>query len=148
MGDLFTALGKGDQALEAFSNSLNIRTRLAEAEPQRADYQRDLSVSFNRIGKHHKSLGQHDAARDALHQDLRITRGLAESSPERADFQVDLAISLIDMAKVETPADQSYLREAFAILEVLKTEGRLQQETYLSLFEALADQLGEPEDIP
>jgi hypothetical protein len=43
------AMGRGDEARQAarlFSQSLNVRRRLAEAEPDRADYQRDLSVSY------------------------------------------------------------------------------------------------------
>lgn len=43
MGDLFRALGQGEEARQAFGKSLAIRERLAPAEPDRADYQRDLS---------------------------------------------------------------------------------------------------------
>ncbi len=44
--DLYGALGQGEQAREAYLKSLAIRERLAQAEPDRADYQRDLSVSY------------------------------------------------------------------------------------------------------
>jgi hypothetical protein len=44
-----SALGQGEQAREFFEKSLAIRKRLAEAEPGRADYQRDLCVSLARV---------------------------------------------------------------------------------------------------
>ena len=47
MGDLYRAIGQGELARDAFSQSLAIAQRLALAEPDRADYQRDLSVVFN-----------------------------------------------------------------------------------------------------
>ncbi len=49
MGDLYGALGQGEQAREAYLKSLAIAERLAQAEPDRADYQRDLVVSLVRI---------------------------------------------------------------------------------------------------
>lgn len=43
-----SAPGQAEQAREFFEKSLAIRTRLAEAEPGRADYQRDLCASLAR----------------------------------------------------------------------------------------------------
>jgi hypothetical protein len=51
MGDLYVALGQGEQARVSFQRALEIRERLASAEPDRADYQRDLSVSLVRVGQ-------------------------------------------------------------------------------------------------
>ena len=48
MGDLYRALGQGEQARDAFANSLAIAERLAQADPDRADYQRDLITSLSR----------------------------------------------------------------------------------------------------
>ena len=50
MGDLYRALGQGEQAREAQLKSLEIRERLAQAEPDRADYQVDLAISLARVG--------------------------------------------------------------------------------------------------
>ena len=50
MGDLYGALGRGEQARDAYARSLAIRERLAKAEPDRADYQVDLVISLVRIG--------------------------------------------------------------------------------------------------
>jgi hypothetical protein len=48
LGRLFAE--NGAAARDAFQKSLDIAQKLASAEPDRADYQRDLSVSFNKMG--------------------------------------------------------------------------------------------------
>jgi hypothetical protein len=50
MGDLYVALGRGEEARQAYQGSLEIRERLSKAEPERADYQRDLVISLVKIG--------------------------------------------------------------------------------------------------
>jgi hypothetical protein len=49
VGDLYRALGQGEAARQAYQNALAIAERLAQAEPDRADYQRDLVVSIVRL---------------------------------------------------------------------------------------------------
>lgn len=51
MGDLYRALGQGEQTQEAYLESLEIAERLVEAEPERADYQRDLVISLMRTAE-------------------------------------------------------------------------------------------------
>jgi hypothetical protein len=46
LGHLLLALGQGEQARSFFDRSLQISERLARAEPDRADFQRDLLVSL------------------------------------------------------------------------------------------------------
>jgi tetratricopeptide (TPR) repeat protein len=50
MGDLYRALGQGEQAREAYRKALAIAERLAQAEPERADYQVDLAVALGNLG--------------------------------------------------------------------------------------------------
>jgi hypothetical protein len=50
MGDLYVRLGDGGAGRDAFEKSLEIRKKLSEAEPARADYQRDLFVSYYKLG--------------------------------------------------------------------------------------------------
>ena len=45
------ALGKSNEASDYIAKALAIAQRLAQAEPQRADYQRDLIVSLVRIAQ-------------------------------------------------------------------------------------------------
>jgi hypothetical protein len=51
MGDLYRALGQGDLARDAYLKALAIAERLAQAEPDRADYQRDLVISLMRTAE-------------------------------------------------------------------------------------------------
>ena len=86
-GRLFRALGQGDDACKAFAASLAIRQRLATNEPDRADYQRDLSVSHDRMGDLFRVLGQGDDARKAYATSLAIRERPAANEPGRADYQ-------------------------------------------------------------
>ena len=67
--------------------------RLAKAEPDRADYQRDLSVSYNKMGDLFSALGQGEDARQAYEKALAIAERLAKAEPDRADYQRDLSVS-------------------------------------------------------
>jgi hypothetical protein len=51
MGNLLVALGEGEKARRFYQDALDLSRRLVAAEPQRADYQRDLAVSFSRMGR-------------------------------------------------------------------------------------------------
>jgi hypothetical protein len=50
VGDLYRALGRGEEARDAYLKDLAIAERLAQAEPDRADYQVDLAISLTRVG--------------------------------------------------------------------------------------------------
>jgi hypothetical protein len=72
--DLYRALGQGEQAREAYMNSLEIRERLARAEPDRADYQRDLVVSLVKVG-----IADDPPDRDLLQRAWSILASLKDS---------------------------------------------------------------------
>jgi hypothetical protein len=65
------ALGQTDQALERYGQLLRHHERLAQAEPDRADYQRDLIVSYVRMSEIEPA-----AARRHLSSALDIARSL------------------------------------------------------------------------
>ena len=71
MGDLYRALGQGEKAREAYLKDLAIAEMLANAEPDRADYQRDLVISLVRIAPI-----SGDRAKEVLHQALDILESL------------------------------------------------------------------------
>jgi len=75
------ALGKGQEARSYFTDSLEIARRLAEAEPDRADYQRDLSVTYNKLGDLMRALGRGEEARSLFTRALEIAQRLAETGP-------------------------------------------------------------------
>ena len=71
MGDLFKALGQGEQARQAFQRSLDIAERLAAAEPDRADAAWDLVVSLYKVAQIDE-----DHNRELLSRALTILRRL------------------------------------------------------------------------
>ena len=116
-------LGRGDEALTRYQASLTIRERLAASEPDRADYQRDLSISHERMA----SVAIEPA--DALQWEQRgidIHRRLLSREPDRADLAQELAVKLVNRAgRSEVPAD--LLGEAVLLLESLAAADQLDE---------------------
>ena len=125
MGDLYRALGLGERARAAYEQGLAIRERLAAAEPDRADYQRDLSISYTRLASLHEAAGERAEALNWYRRDLAIAESLAAAEPARADLQVDLAISLYTTSRVAGDDTPALLARGAAILRSLDGEGRL-----------------------
>ncbi|MGE3163581.1 MAG: CHAT domain-containing protein, partial [Planctomycetota bacterium] len=91
-GRAFIALGLTDRALRMYRELLARFERLAELEPDRSDYQRDLSVFYERMGDLYRALGQGQQAREAFQSALEIAQRLAELEPDRSDYQRDLSV--------------------------------------------------------
>ncbi|MDZ7406613.1 MAG: tetratricopeptide repeat protein, partial [candidate division KSB1 bacterium] len=92
-GDLLSSLGEGFAARQYYEKALDIRAKLAAQEPNRADYARDLSVSYERMGDLLSSLGEGFAARQYYEKALDIRAKLAAQEPNRADYARDLSVS-------------------------------------------------------
>ena len=122
------ALGQIGRALERWLEVQAILLIRAQAEPDRADYQRDLSVSYERMGDLYRALGQGEQARESYLKSLGIRERLAQAEPDRADYQVDLAISLVRVGTARTRADRGLLERALQILRTLEEQGRLMEE--------------------
>ena len=120
-----TALGQGNEARDFFLKALDIAQRLAQAEPQRADYQRDLSISYERLGDLMTALGKGEDARDYFLKALDIHKRLAQAEPQRADYQRDLIVSLVRIAQTDPAHAVEHLRRALDIARALKTRGLL-----------------------
>jgi len=96
---------------------------LAQAEPDRADNQRDLSVSYNKVGDLYRDLGQGEQARQFYLKDLAIAERLAQAEPDRADYQRDLCVSLWRIGILENSPVR--LGRALEILQSLQQTGRM-----------------------
>ncbi|MGH3813329.1 MAG: TIR domain-containing protein, partial [Pseudonocardiaceae bacterium] len=92
-GASLAALGFASQAVTRYHRLVDAFTQLAQAEPDRADYQRDLSISYERLGDLYQALGQGEQALKLYQQSLHIRDRLAQAEPDRADYQRDLSIS-------------------------------------------------------
>ena len=67
--------------------------RLANAAPESAEYARDLSISYDKLGDSLRSLGRVDEALGFYERGLKIREGLAQRAPESAEYARDLSIS-------------------------------------------------------
>lgn len=125
MGDIYRVLGQDDEARLAFQRALDISQNLAVAEPDRTDFQRDLSVSYNKMGDIYRVLGEDDQARLAYQRSLDIRERLAAAQPDGADAAWDLVVSLFKMAGVDKQHALDHLSRALAILRRLDAAGKL-----------------------
>ncbi len=89
-------------ALALLTATGSVIRQLAEADPTSADKQRDLSVSYIKLGDVSKLAGNLQAARDYFDKGLGISRKLAEDDPDRnnADKQRDLSITFYKLGEV------------------------------------------------
>ena len=108
-----------------YERDLAIAQRLALTEPDRADYQRDLSVSFERMGDLHLDEDQPALAALAFNQSRDIWRRLSEAEPTRADLQRGLVISLLRLGTLPHPDADIHLTQAWQGLSDLLASGRL-----------------------
>jgi tetratricopeptide (TPR) repeat protein len=88
-------------------------------EPGRADYLRDLSVSYNKMGDLQRALGEGEAARQFYEKSLELRERLVAQEPGRADYRVDLAKSLARIG------DADHLQRALDIVHELQRSQRL-----------------------
>ncbi|MCC7020854.1 MAG: CHAT domain-containing protein [Ardenticatenales bacterium] len=119
------ALGMTNEAHGTYVRLLQRFERLAAAEPDRADYQRDLSVSYERMGDLYRALGQGEQARDAYGKSLAIRERLAAAEPDRADYQIDLVHSLWRLAAADREGGGSLLVRGREILLAMRQRGAL-----------------------
>jgi len=77
----------------SYQASLAIRERLAKADPGNAGWQRDLSVSHNKIGDVQREQGDLAAALTSYRASLAIRERLAKADPGNAGWQRDLSVS-------------------------------------------------------
>src|SRR5205823_2634946 len=113
---------------------LAIAEKLAAADPKNAEWQRDLSVSYNKLGDVAVAAGKLDEGRTAFERGLAIAQKLAAADPTNAEWQRDLAIShvkLIGVARQRRDrADaQRHLAAALAVLAETDRRGLLQGDT-------------------
>ena len=120
----YQALGKTQRALDRREGLLARAKRLAKAEPDRAEYQRDLAVSYSKMGDLYRALGQGEKAREAYLKDLEIAERLAKAEPDRAEYQRDLSVSYEQMGELYWDLNQGEkAREAY--LKALNISERL-----------------------
>jgi tetratricopeptide (TPR) repeat protein len=90
---VLVAQGNLTAALQAYRDSLAIAERLAKADPRHAGWQRDLSVSYYKVGNVLETQGKLGDALNAYRDSLAIFERLAKADPGNAGWQRDLSVS-------------------------------------------------------
>ena len=81
-------------ALKSYRDGLAIIDRLAKSDPGNAGWQRDLSVSYNKIGGVQAAPGDLTGALKSYRDGFAIIDRLAKFDPGNAGWQLDLSASL------------------------------------------------------
>jgi tetratricopeptide (TPR) repeat protein len=90
-GDVLRAQGRLPEAMAAYQQGLTIAKRLADRDPSKAGWQRDLAASYGKIGDVLRAQGRVPEALAAYQQGLAITKHLVDQDPSKADWKQDLA---------------------------------------------------------
>ncbi len=93
------AQGKLPEALKSYRDSLAIRDRLAKADPGNAGWQRDLAVSYEKLGDVLAAQSRLPEALKSHRDSLAIRDRLATVDPGNAEWQRDLAVSYAGLAE-------------------------------------------------
>jgi tetratricopeptide (TPR) repeat protein len=142
-GQAYADLGDLSQALTDLRQTIEIGERLAQQDPNNAQWQRDLSVSHDRIGDMLAAQGEGAAALTAYRASLAIAERLAQQDPNNAQWQTDVVVSYWKLAQsnADIAVDQvdrrALLERGLAILHRLHDESRLTstQEDWIIQFE-------------
>ena len=111
--DALLMLGYTNEAVGRYEKIIQIEENRAKLSPDRADYQRDLSVSYERMADLMKALGQGEGAKAFYQKALDIRLRLAKEEPDRADYQRDLSVSYNNMADLMKALGQGEGAKAF-----------------------------------
>jgi tetratricopeptide (TPR) repeat protein len=116
--------GRLDFALSAVQSFQRWLDRASTTEKATPAWQRELSVSLNKLGELATAQGNLPEAQRLFGEDLRIAQRLAESDPANAEWQRDLSVSLnklgeLAVAQGNLPEAQRLFGEALLIRQRL-----------------------------
>ena len=93
VGDLYLQLGDSNAATRSFKAGMAITQKLAASDASNSRWQRDLSVSHNRIGDTQSAQGDLAGALKSYQAGMAIRQKLAASDPSNSQWQRDLSVS-------------------------------------------------------
>jgi tetratricopeptide (TPR) repeat protein len=124
LGDIKQRRGELKSALKSYKDSLAIAEHLATSDHGNAEWQHDLSVSYDDVGDIQVAQGDLKGALKSYSDSLAIRERLAKSDPGNAEWQRDLYVSFNKIGDAQEAlgdigdALKSY-DEGFAIAERL-----------------------------
>jgi tetratricopeptide (TPR) repeat protein len=122
--DTLLTLGKTAEALAAARQAHDILQALVDANPDSTDYQHELAVSDDRIGKVLVAQGDLPAALAAYRDGFAISKTLAAKDPGNTEWQRDLSVSdnkigEVLVAQGDLPGALAAYRDGLAIAKAL-----------------------------
>ena len=100
LGDWYRISGNRSAALLEYEKSLKISEKLAASDPKNSDWQRDLSVSYEKVAGILEVQGEREKALLEYEKSLAIREKLAASDPKNSDWQRDLSVSFNKVAGI------------------------------------------------
>ena len=97
---MLVAQGKLQEALEAYQQTLAILKRLAEQDKTNSGWQRDLGVSYEKVGDVLNAQGKLQDTLDLFQQELAIDQRLAEQDKSNSAWQRTLIVSLYKVGTI------------------------------------------------
>jgi hypothetical protein len=89
------------------------------------EWQRDLSVSLEKIGDVHVAQGDIPVALIAYQEGLGIRRTLIQQDPRNAEWQQDLAVSRAKMTMIDAENARDHWAKVVEILSDMQSRGVL-----------------------
>jgi tetratricopeptide (TPR) repeat protein len=126
-------LGQTDAAQRYYEQALALAKKLADLDGSDVQFQRDVSVSCDRLGDLQLSLGQTEAAQWYYNQASAVTQKLIDIDGANTQFQRDLAVNLNKLGNLQLRLGQAdkaqryyelalATREKLASLDVSNTQ--------------------------
>ena len=112
MGNVFAKRGFSRQAASEYLQAQQLFTRQLKNDPNNSDWQRDLSVSYNKLGDMHKVNGYSAKAIQAYQAGLKIAELLAKRDLNRVGWQRDLVVSYVKLSQTIPGKREHYLQLA------------------------------------
>ena len=111
-GDTQSAQGDLAGALKSYQAVMSIRQKLAATDPSNSEWQRDLSVSHDRIGDTQSAQGDLAGALKSYQAGMTIRQKLAAADPSNSGWQTDVAISAWKIGMLKGSPQSSAERRA------------------------------------
>jgi hypothetical protein len=145
-GDAALADGRGDRrsawALQTYQRAQIAAQSQLLADPGNAEWQRDLSISHNKIGDVQVAQGDREGALRSFQAGMTMARQLAERDPGNAQWQTDMAVFCWKIGSLDTPAllkaqRRATLEHGLGTLKMLDRAGRLEprRKGWIGMFE-------------
>jgi tetratricopeptide (TPR) repeat protein len=104
LGDIAVGRGRSVEAASRYRQSLAISERLVRRAPDNRDYQRNLSICYERLGDLDLAAGRPGEAVGRYRQGLVICERLVQLAPDDADYQRGLSVSYDKLGDLELAA--------------------------------------------